>query len=81
MRTTLDIDSDVLAAVRELAARRSVSIGRVLSELARRALIGEPGALSAREPAAAFHGFQPFPVRGPVVNNETIDRLRDQEGV
>lgn len=81
MRTTLDIDPDVLAAARELAARRSVSIGRVLSELARQALVGGPGVLSAREPAAVFHGFQPFPARGPVVDNETIDRLRDREGV
>ncbi|MBX3590117.1 MAG: CopG family transcriptional regulator [Burkholderiaceae bacterium] len=80
MRTTLDIDPDVLAAARELAARRGASIGRVLSELARQALVGSPNALVAREPAPSFHGFQPFPARGPVIDNETIDRLRDQEG-
>ena len=76
MRTTLDIDPDVLSAARELARRRGV-----LSDLARQALIGGSDALEAREPAASFHGFQPFPARGPVVDNETIDRLRDQEGV
>lgn len=80
MRTTLDIDPDVLSAARELARRRGVAIGRVLSDLARQALVGGAAALEAREPAASFHGFQPFPARGPVVDNETIDRLRDQEG-
>ena len=35
MRTTLDIDPDVLSAARELARRRGVAIGRVLSDLAR----------------------------------------------
>ncbi|MGE5345964.1 MAG: CopG family transcriptional regulator [Acidithiobacillales bacterium] len=38
MRTTLDIDDDVLEAAKELAASRSTTAGRVLSELARRAL-------------------------------------------
>jgi hypothetical protein len=38
MRTTLDIDDDVLQAAKEIAANRSTTAGRVLSELARRAL-------------------------------------------
>jgi cell pole-organizing protein PopZ len=38
MRTTLDIDDDVLQAVKELAAARGSSAGRTLSDLARRAL-------------------------------------------
>ncbi|MEB2319509.1 MAG: ribbon-helix-helix domain-containing protein [Pseudomonadota bacterium] len=80
MRTTLDIDADVLAAAKELAARRNMSIGRVVSELARQALVGDGGALVARDSAPSFHGFQPFPARGKVVDNEAIDRLRDQEG-
>ncbi|MFA7505961.1 MAG: CopG family transcriptional regulator [Burkholderiaceae bacterium] len=80
MRTTLDIDADVLAAAKQLAARRNISIGRVVSELARQALLGDTGAPVAREPAPPFHGFQPFPARGKVVDNETIDQLRDQEG-
>lgn len=81
MRTTVDLDADVLEAVRDLARRQGKSIGRVLSELARQALLEGSGALRAREPAASFHGFVPFPSRGAVVGNETIDRLRDQEGV
>jgi hypothetical protein len=38
MRTTLEIDDDVMAAVRARAEREHVSIGRVLSALARAAL-------------------------------------------
>ncbi|GMV03565.1 MAG: CopG family transcriptional regulator [Burkholderiaceae bacterium] len=81
MRTTLDIDLDILSAARELARRRGVSIGRVLSDLARQALIGGGAPFAAGEPAPPLHGFQPFPARGTVVDNETIDRIRDQEGL
>lgn len=38
MRTTLDLDPDVLAAAKELARRRKLSTGRVISELVREAL-------------------------------------------
>jgi len=38
VRTTLDIDDDVLQAAKEIAASRRVSAGQVLSELARKAL-------------------------------------------
>lgn len=38
MRTTLDIDDDVVVAARELAAGERRSLGSVISELARRGL-------------------------------------------
>lgn len=38
MRTTLDIDDDVVAAARELARNERRSLGSVISELARRGL-------------------------------------------
>ena len=38
MRTTLDLDEDVLQAAKELAAARGSTAGRILSELARQAL-------------------------------------------
>lgn len=38
MRTTLNLDEDVVAAARELAADRRRSLGSVISELARRGL-------------------------------------------
>jgi hypothetical protein len=38
MRTTLDLDEDILQAAKELAAARGTTAGKVLSELARKAL-------------------------------------------
>jgi hypothetical protein len=38
MRTTLDLDPDVLAAVKELATLRRTTAGRMMSELVRLAL-------------------------------------------
>lgn len=39
MRTTLDIDEDILSVAKELATQRNQTAGRVLSDLARQALI------------------------------------------
>ena len=38
MRTTLDIDADVLQAAKEIAASAGTSTGKALSDLARRGL-------------------------------------------
>ena len=38
MRTTLDLDEDVLQAAKEIAAARGMTAGKVLSELARKGL-------------------------------------------
>jgi hypothetical protein len=38
MRTTLDLDEDVLQAAKELAAVRGVTAGKVVSDLVRKAL-------------------------------------------
>ncbi len=81
MRTTLDLDDDVLASAKEIARREKKTAGQVLSELARRALTQPapvaPGGGATREPAPAF-GFRPFARRGAVVTNERIQQLRDE---
>jgi hypothetical protein len=38
MRTTIDLDPEILSAARQIAADRSISIGKAISELARRGL-------------------------------------------
>lgn len=38
MRTTLDLDEDILQAAKELAASRGVTTGKAVSDLVRRAL-------------------------------------------
>ena len=43
MRTTLDIDEDVLAAAKELAKRQNLPAGQVVSQLLRKVLTGQAG--------------------------------------
>jgi hypothetical protein len=82
MRTTLDIDDDVLSAIKELAQRGGVSAGKVVSQLARQALTGGSTASGSADRAApaTVAGFRPFAARGVAVSNELIDQLRDADG-
>ncbi len=81
MRTTLDLDDDILASAKEIARREHTTAGRVLSDLARHALTrgmrAQASALRSREPAAAY-GFKPFASRGAIVTNEVVERMRDE---
>jgi hypothetical protein len=74
MRTTLDIDEDVLESAKELAARRGTTAGRVLSELARSALA--PRDRSPRK----RNGVPILPKRkgAQLVTLEVVNRLRDE---
>jgi hypothetical protein len=78
VRTTLDLDNDVLQAAKELARRENKTAGEVISELARRALTTPPEPSGAKQPRARY-GFRPFPKRGAVVTNELIDKLREDD--
>lgn len=73
MRTTLQIDEDVLAAARELARRDGVGLGSMISELARRSL--RPVGVR-RE-----NGFPVFDVAddAPVITPEAVARARDED--
>ena len=75
MRTTLEIDDDVLEAAKSLARQSDKTAGTVLSDLARRALTSTP----TKSTRAGVGGFVPFESRGGLVTNEQIDRLRDQD--
>ena len=77
MRTTLDIEEDVLFAAKALARREKKSAGKVISELARKGLAGDASP-TAREPKAVY-GFKPFPREGRIVSNEMIDKLREDD--
>ena len=78
MRTTLDIDDDVLRAAKDLARREKKTAGKIISELVRRALGAIPARPAAREPKALY-GVRPFPRRGGIVTNESIDKLRQDD--
>ena len=77
MRTTIDIDDDVLQAAKERAKREQKTAGEVVSELLRQALTASPPS-SARQPKAV-HGFKPFARRGNIITNDVIDQLRSDD--
>jgi hypothetical protein len=78
MRTTLDIDDDVLQGARGLAKRERKTIGELLSELARRGLAAAPQKSVVNEPRALYE-LRPFPSRGGILTNEMIDRIREDD--
>jgi hypothetical protein len=74
MRTTLDIEEDVLLAAKELARARNSTVGKVVSDLAREAL-------TERAPLAkSSSGWPVLPERpgAGVVTLELVNRLRDE---
>lgn len=75
MRTTVNLDEDVLLAVRERARRERRSAGEVLSEAARRGLAGPAPGDAIEE----FYGFRPLPPRGGLVSNAIVDQLREDD--
>jgi hypothetical protein len=48
VRTTVDLDEDILRTAKDLAQERSQSLGRVLSDLARRGLMPRKKAMATR---------------------------------
>ena len=74
MRTTLDIDPDVLQAAKELAEHRGTTAGKVLSELARKAL-------APKTRTAVRNGVPLLPRRpagSPRPTLALVNRLRDE---
>lgn len=83
MRTTLDIDDDVLNATKELARREHLPAGQIVSRLLRGVLTGQFRDMPASggSTGAAVAGFRPFGPRGTIVTNDQVNALRDQEGI
>lgn len=71
MRTTLEVDEDVLAAARTMAREQRTSIGTALSELARRGL--------RRRPIADEDGLPVFSVEpgAPPITPEMVAEAFD----
>lgn len=74
MRTTLDLDQDILQAAKELAQHRGTTAGKVLSDLARKAL--EP-----RRRVAVRNGVPLIARRpgAPLMTAALVNELRDEE--
>ena len=76
MRTTLEIDDDILQVAKELARAENKTAGRILSELARKALTTPSESLS--EEMVLKNGFYVRPGRGgAVVTTELVNQILD----
>jgi len=75
MRTTVDIEEDVLRIAKSLASERGESLGRVLSELARR------GLTPSTEPLEFRNGIPVLPRKpgAKPVTSEHVKELLDSE--
>jgi hypothetical protein len=73
MRTTVDLEEDVLLAAKDIAKQRNNTLGQVLSDLVRQAL-------TRRAPVSTKHGLPQFPVQpdAGVVTLDMVNRLRDE---
>ena len=79
MRTTLDIEEDVLQAAKELAQREKSTAGQIISRLARRGL-SISGDMSTKSPVIRG-GVPLLQSRGEVVTLGRVQKLMDQEGI
>jgi hypothetical protein len=73
MRTTLDLDEDVVTAARELAALEGRSLGTVISELARRGL--SPARIEAEDGLPVIR----VPAGTPPITPEMVRRALDED--
>lgn len=78
MRTTLDIEDDVLQAAKELAKREGSSAGKVISSLARAGLTAQ-GRRNAK--MQIKNGVPILSSRGETITLEKIRRIMDAEGI
>ena len=74
MRATLDIDDDVLFAVKDLAAVEEQSAGKTLSDLARQALQQQPP-----ESSDGRNGFPMLRGSKAFVTPSQVDQLIEDE--
>ena len=77
MRTTLTIDDDLMGAVRSLAQAKSESLGKAISDLARRGLNATPRVRRS----ARSSGFPVFsiPKGARPITLEDVRRAEDEE--
>ena len=76
MRTTLSLDDDIFSAARSLAHQRNISLGRAVSDLARRGLQGTPPPYGL----PGNHDLPCFSVKegSPIITPEMIAEAEDE---
>jgi len=82
MRTTLDIDPDVLETAKEIARKEKKTAGAVISDLARRGFYGAASTVSeSPENYGQRNGIPVLPPTGSLVSESSIQKIRDTEGI
>jgi hypothetical protein len=82
MRTTLDIDADVLETAKEIARKEKRTAGAVISDLARRGFYGmDQSVVESSEAYPTRNGVPLLPATGSLVSESTIRKIRDAEGI
>ena len=73
MRTTVDIDEDVLMAAKSISAQKDSTLGKVISDLVQQAL-------APKRPPSMRSGVPVFPQRknAKIVTMDLVNRLRDE---
>jgi hypothetical protein len=74
MRTTLELDDDIVSETKRLARERGVSLGHLISELTRQSL-------TSPLPRKLRNGVEIFVSKPgtPRIDMEFVNRLRDEE--
>ncbi len=80
MRTTLDIDDDVLFAAKDLAIKEKTTAGKILSEFFRRGLHA-PAAKTRSSGPTLKNGIPILPSRGEIITTEKVRRIMEEEGI
>ena len=75
VRTTLDIDDDLLHAAKEMAESRNTTAGRIVSDLLRTALQRPPSPVRVRNGVPLISR----PPGAPVLTMKRVNELRDDE--
>jgi len=78
MRTTLDIDEDVLQGAKETAAKEGTTAGRIISDWARRGFFN--GRVQSKK-KRILNGVPLLPSRGKIVTMKLIQEIMDEEGI
>jgi hypothetical protein len=80
MGKTVQIDDDVMHAAERIAAERGVSAGEVISDAARKTLVGQTTGVERGPAGSVFeNGWYVLPSRGgPPMSAEAIERLIEE---
>ena len=97
MRTTIDLDEDVLVAVKALSRAQRRTLGQVLSDVARQGILhrgsktlqpedtrttGGNAEFQSKTARLAELGVRPFAyTNGLLATNELVNKIRNQEGI